>query len=178
MQEIKPLVQLWNYIGLGLIILRPSGVFYSNQTGGHYCLQSKGEGIFVPVHDECKEQEKNLLQYFTTERQEKIKERPMKYSLYNEDADFIDSVLDLSVATKVLRVDRERLDDSHEAWVYVTVADQPLEPLALGDFITGETASGRVWRGADYEHLPIAGDLYTFFGFGECRGVLTWCNSD
>jgi hypothetical protein len=36
-QPDKPLIQLWGARRFGLIVLRPSGVYYSNQTGGHGC---------------------------------------------------------------------------------------------------------------------------------------------
>jgi hypothetical protein len=35
--------------GLGLIIEHPTGVIYSNQTGGNFCLQPELEGAFVPL---------------------------------------------------------------------------------------------------------------------------------
>ena len=37
------------------------------------------------------------------------------------DAEFIDSILSVGSYTKYLKVDRNRLKDSHEAWVYVDI---------------------------------------------------------
>jgi hypothetical protein len=60
-------------------------------------------------------------------------------------ADEIDSLLTGYGFTKNIAVDRSRLNESEEAWVYVT-----LEPL----------------------------DYAMYSGFGSCRGILVWNNSD
>lgn len=168
----KPLIRLWDSLGLGLIILAPSGVRYSNQAGGVCCLQPEEEGFFVPLHDEVKEQEKMLLDYFT----------PSGFAdpdgIDARTADFIDSVLELSTTTRFLQVDRTRLADSVEAWVYVKVGDQPKEPPVRYDGVIGETASGEIWRASDYVDLPIPPHNYLIYGFGARQGVLTWTNSD
>jgi hypothetical protein len=55
-----------------------------------------------------------------------------------------------------LRVDRERLDASQEAWIYVLVASP------------------------DSSHPDCVKEPYLgwTYGFGAARGVLTWINSD
>ena len=70
-----------------------------------------------------------------------------------EDADFIDGLLQSWRLGAFLEVDRGKLRDSHEAWVYVRI---------MGD----ETV--------DDDFLSLAS------GFGPYpkRGVLTWTNSD
>jgi len=64
-------------------------------------------------------------------------------------ADFLDGVFAEEPALSFLKVDRARLKSSHEAWVYVDVSEPEGEP-----------------------------ELNTIAGFGECKGVLTWPNSD
>ena len=167
---IKPRVSLYHSYGLGLIILAPSGVMYTNQAGGHSCMQPEEEGFFAPLHNEFDQQEKMLLEFFT-------KRNPYTY-VDIAGADFIDSVLDLSVITRFLKVDRTRLSDSMEAWVYVDVGTQPPEGFYTGTPEDGKTRSGAAWRASDYPDLPIAPELYPINGFGSCKGVLTWCNSD
>lgn len=45
----KPVVQLWDYEGAGLIIPAPTGIVWSNQTGGMACHHPELEGYFLPV---------------------------------------------------------------------------------------------------------------------------------
>lgn len=170
----KRLIRLWDSVGLGLIILGPSGVMYSNQAGGTCCLQPQDEGFFVPLHDEVLGQERMLLDYFL--QPEAPSAAPEGFDL--KTADFIDEVLGISQSTRFLKVDRTKLRDSVEAWVYVEVSEQPEEPPVTFDGHIGETASGEIWRASDYAELPIPPNSYPVYGFGACKGVLTWCNSD
>jgi hypothetical protein len=142
----KPLVQLWGVRQFGLIVLFRSGVYFSNQTGGYACYHPMEEGVFVPLREEEPNQEKELQGYFTGP----------KWSgwcckgIDGETADFIDSVMAKTDLTKNIKVDRARLKDSHEAWVFVDFGNT--EPYGFGD-------------------VEIS-------GFGVCKGVLTWQNSD
>ena len=47
----RTLVRLWQITGPGLIISHPSGVIYSNLTGGYACDHRELEGVFVPLTD-------------------------------------------------------------------------------------------------------------------------------
>jgi hypothetical protein len=170
----KKLIRLWDSVGLGLIILGPSGVVYSNQAGGTCCLQQKDEGFFVPLHDEVRGQERMLLDYFL--QPEAPSAAPEGFDA--KTADFIDEVLGMSHTTRFLKVDRTKLKDSVKAWVYVEVGDQPDEPPVTFDGNIGTTASGEIWVTSDYAELPIPPYNYLIYGFGACKGVLTWCNSD
>jgi hypothetical protein len=174
--KIKPLIRLWDTVGLGVIILFPSGVNYSNQAGGHSCLQPEAEGVFVPLHDEATEQEKMLYSHFTGPKWGGW----CNQYIDDETADFIDNLLELSHHTKILKVDRQRLQDSYESWVYVQIWDQPKEPPVSHNMEQGVglTASGESWKDSDYIDFPIEGWLYKFYGFGPACGILTWRNSD
>jgi len=168
------LIRLWDSVGLGLIILSPSGVLYSNQAGGTCCLQPQAEGFFVPLHDEVRGQEKMLLDYFLQPGAPSA--APEGFDL--KTAELIDEVLAASTVTRFIKVDRTKLKDSVEAWVYVELSNQPEEPPVTFNADIGTTDSGETWRAADYAELPIPPYSYPVYGFGPCKGVLTWCNSD
>jgi hypothetical protein len=145
-QPDKPLIQLWGAPRFGLIVLRPSGVYYSNQSGGHGCYHPMVEGVFIPLGEETADQEKELCEYFTGP----------KWSgwccegIDEETAAFIDSVLAKSHLTKDIAVDRAHFEDSHEAWVYVDFRNT----------------------------VPYGYGGVEICGFGVCKAVLTWENSD
>ncbi len=140
-----PIIQLWEFSGMGLIVAWPSGVRYSNQTGGYACLYPELEGVFAPLAAPVLDQQAWLRKFFTGR-----KWRGNCYKGIDEEtANFIDSVLIESSRTEILRVNRERLADSHEAWVHVLILE------GRGDV-----------------------DLRLAHGFAGARGVLTWQNSD
>lgn len=149
----KPVIQL-DIDTFGLILLRPSGVLYRNQTGGYICEHPQEEGVFAPLDlEELVQARDDISNHFTGE----------KWNGYcfegidAETASFLDAVFTrtanlpfgLTQTLPFLRVDRSRLQESHEAWIYVEVE----EPAGVP------------------EHNPFA-------GFGTCRAVLTWLNSD
>ncbi|MHA7631633.1 DUF6210 family protein [Corallococcus sp. M7] len=126
--------------------LWPTGVLYSNQTGGSTCLHPQAEGAFLPLVDELVAQENLLNQYFTGPKWRGA----CANGIDEETAQEIDRILGLSGSTRELglRVDRARLTESHEAWVYVEVPAQPENRFAI------------------LERIPAS------------QGILTWANSD
>ncbi len=139
----SPVVSLDFIGGLGLIIQVPSGVLFTSQVGGVATLFPRIEGIFVPLIEERMDHQSLLRAHFIGP-----KWRGQCYAgIDQDDADVVDRVLSLSFQTAGITVDRSRLADSCEAWIYVTITDQT------------------------DDHLPYA-------GFGSCKGVLTWINSD
>jgi hypothetical protein len=139
----KPIIRLFDYTDLGLIILFPSGVLYSNQSGGYACLHPVEEGVFVPISIEIINLSDSLTMYFTGSKWRGW----CAYGIDEQTADFIDQILQTTSGTNFLKVDRTKLSDSYEAWVYVDIS----EPN---------------------DQVP------SIIGFGECKGVLTWLNSD
>lgn len=140
----NPIVRLWHSSGLGVILLCKSGIRYTNQTGGYACLHPDAEGVYVPLNDSMWGMENALNKYFTGPKlggwcHEGIDE---------ETASDIDSLLRKSHLTERLSVDRDRLTDSHEAWIHVNIA--PKE---------------------DSEYTQYA-------GVDTDKGILTWENSD
>lgn len=151
---MKARARLWENVGLGLIVDWPSGVVFSNQTGGTSCLQPEFEGVFVPLRNDCElpgdrllSPESELVAYFEGP---KHRGAGAIRGLDKSDAEFIGSVLAKWRLDDFIAVDSSRLAESHEAWVHVVVrGNEPGADLPLFDF-------------APYPR----------------RGVLTWSNSD
>lgn len=139
----KPRIHVWETASLGLIILYPSGVLVSNQTGGSACLRPEAEGIYVPLRAEAIE----LEQYFTGEPWNGACCNGIDHAAANRIDDYLTSVDHGALA--FLSVNRQRLHESHEAWIYVNIEETPpTSPLSL------------------------------FTGFGKASGILTFPNSD
>lgn len=136
-------VRLWEARGAGVILACPTGVVYQNQVGGHACLQRQLEGAYAPLDGELTSLEDTLVRHFAAPRASR--------ALQAQDADLIDAALDRAHPIgRQVRVDRARLGDSCEAWVWVEV------------------------------RAPTAGDRFPLLQFAGERlsGVLTWANSD
>ncbi|MDI3288350.1 DUF6210 family protein [Polyangium sp. 15x6] len=159
-----PLVSLSEMdVALGLIVLRATGVSFFNQAGGVCCLQPVEEGIFVPLG--APEVEQALSEYILATYGPAGTSR-----LDRKDADVVDQLLAKDRNTRMLSVDRARIHDSCEAWIYVDIGAHPDRYPELP--IEGNE---RTW--AD-PNSPINQSLSLIFGFGRCKGVLTWPNSD
>ncbi len=139
MKTTPPSIDLIGFDGLGLIIDWPSGVSYTTQSAGYGCEHAQIEGVMVPLFDGVGRPVLHALrQHF----------RGDWHAIDDKAAEIIDRILkrhDLAF----IRADRERLIDSREAWIFVTV-DEDLAPKL----------SPRIE------------------GFGRRSGVLTWPNSD
>jgi hypothetical protein len=163
MTKKKPIIDLRYTLGNepGLIVLYKSSVRYTNQTGGTNCLSPIEEGVYLPLFDELHDQGTALMAYFTDAK---------VYStgtvgIDEMDAEFLDSILSVGDYTKYLKVDRTRLHDSHEAWLYVDIHFTS----EISDF----GFSGEVTTKEQID--AIMSPLYGFYG---TKGVLTWMNSD
>ncbi len=139
MDTLKPMVNLDEFAGLGLILLHPSGVLFTNQVAGFVCMHPEVEGVFVPLPERVGRPEVHALRAHF---------RGNWHTLTEEDAKVVDGIF-RSSQLGFLRVDRARLADSYEAWVYVVV-DHPQQDRAM--------------------------DL--FHGFTTRAGIVTWMNSD
>jgi hypothetical protein len=127
-----------------LILEHASGVIYENQVGGLLCWQANIEGVLAPVD-------------LDPDAVEQIMNLPYepRRGITAEVADAVDAVLAASPGGRYMHVDRARLAESYEAWVFV-VADIP-------------ESSEHQLQGP-YFGAPR--------GFGRTTGVLTWPNSD
>lgn len=112
---MKPIVRLWSLVGAGLIVPRSTGIIYTNQTDGHACDHPSLEGAFIPLsndydherfHDslECK-----LCEIF-----------PGGWgSPTTEICDQVDQLFRQYHETSGIRVDRNKIEESREAWIWV-----------------------------------------------------------
>ncbi len=146
-----PIIKLYGASGLGLIVLYPSGVLYTNQTGGYACLHPVTEGVYAPLSDARHEQQQKLYDYFTGSKYQGW----CTEGIDEDDALVIDAILATACDSACLRVNREKFTASHEAWVYVTI-HRPID------------APNR------WETQPG----YTVYGFCGKEGIVTWENSD
>lgn len=111
-----PTIELWNYSGVGLIILYPSGVTYSNQTAGIMCAHPTAEGVYMPLSND-----QRLANQFMTVGQPFDK----------DDIAYLIDYLASSDDTSFLTIDDTRLGESHEAWLYVNIG-KPRWPVLIG----------------------------------------------
>lgn len=149
-----PRIRLYDLIGLGLLLPGPSGVLYTNQTGGYACLQPEVEGFLVPLCNDLSLDpvallgpEPDLHAYFVGPRHDGS---GAVFGLDEGDADALSRILTKHRLDAVLEINRSRLLDSHEAWVHVMVLADDVGPAPA------------------------------FVGFGPYPrpGILTWGNSD
>jgi hypothetical protein len=124
---------------MGLIISCQSGITYSNQAGGLACIHPEEDGVFVPLPEAKGRPEAYALQQRFRGEWRHINE---------EDALAIDNIFRRS-GLNYVSVDRTRLQDSFEAWVYVLVEEPKEVPFTC-----------------------------LFEGLGKRSGVLVWQNSD
>lgn len=144
---MRPLIQLYEHTGIGIILFCPSGVRYSNQTGGYACLHPEAEGVYLPLGDGSSPVATDLNGHFET-----VWAGHCYDGIDGETADLIDQLLASTPEMDRFRVERDRLADSHEAWIYVRLPAANGVENPLFDVVSG---------------FP-AGTL----------GVLTWENSD
>lgn len=169
----KPLIQLYDSAGIGLIIKHPSGVRYTNQVGGTACLQWEAEGVYVPLYSEIIPQAHMLRDHFTGHKWKGA----CSNGIDDETADLIDEILWKNIITRFIKVDRTKLDDCVEAWIHVNISAPPEKPVVNydEDSGTGIAPDGDTVHDKDHP-MPVL--LYPIFGFGESQGILTWENSD
>ena len=156
MSAPKPIIRLYDSVGTGLIIEHESGVLVSNQTGGTSCLDPDVEGVFIPLRNDYSEDsgefmspEIELTKYFEGGKHGGA---GAVTGIDLDDVAFIESVLKRVRLCPPISVDRNRLSESHEAWIHVTISG-------------GESNDE---------------DLAAFTGFGPYprSGIFTWANSD
>jgi hypothetical protein len=115
-----PTVNLISMSQASLILLTASGVAYHNQTAGIGCDQRAEEGALLPLVEPMLDEKSG------------VAECPLFGALYDlftsrwghmteDTAKQIDAILGNFYWTKGLTVDRSRLAESEEAWVYVNV---------------------------------------------------------
>jgi hypothetical protein len=141
----KLTASLYELSGMGIIVSHPTGIFVSNQVGGHACQHPSLEGFYLPLVMARSPVMASLHEHFTE------KWRSHCYDgIDAETADFMDGLFEQEHCSRGLKVDRSKLDNCLEAWVYVTFDERAFAP-GRGAILTP----------------PIQG-----------LGVVTWPNSD
>lgn len=132
---MKAKVLLYEHVGLSLIVESPSGVVYSNQAGGHACLQPEMEGFLIPLRNDHSLGDNRLVSPATALEDhfagEKWRGAGATGGIDAEDADFIDKLLERHRLSHCLEVDRMRLGESFEAWIHVKLTADEDTSLAL-----------------------------------------------
>ena len=123
-----PLIDLYWTTGAFVIVSRPTGIQYTNQTGGNACRHPCLEGFVVPI--ECDEENPGAVQRRLTE----LFEGPVWQGggargegISEDDAAYIDAALYQPPGWNI-SVDRSRLSDSDEAWVWVELHPSERDP--------------------------------------------------
>jgi len=148
----KPLIKIWDTVGLGIIIEFSTGVIISNQTGGTACLHSKTEGIYLPLGNDYNQETKEFLspeiELTTYFQGEKHKGNGVIKGIDLEDVTMINSIIHSSGLQNLIEIDINRLAESHEAWIRIKINQDEKIQLIKG-----------------FNNYPL-------------NGVLTWSNSD
>lgn len=149
-RNIRPIIELSDTVGLGLIIEYPTGICFSNQTGGLSCLKPSIEGIYIPLRNDYLEPNKvfispeiDLTNHFVGK---KYLGSGATRGIDKEDITIISEILTKYSLNKFISIDTDnaKIEQSHEAWIHVKI-----------------------------------NNLYLLEGFSnELNGILTWCNSD
>jgi hypothetical protein len=130
-------VLLWPMNRVMLIVQHPEGVRYQNQVGGNACWQAELEGVLCPLGMDVDNEE----------RVAALPYRAGNMGITTEIADTIDAILAAKRSTAFLKVDRTRLDEVWEAWVYVVIDDSDDDAVPLRGF--GATKGVLTWRNSD-----------------------------
>lgn len=127
------LVPLWRisiFDFFGIIILKSTGIFWENQTGGTLCSHPKAEGIFIPLPGHWKPDPDPLLDYSGEYNPEEVKK-------FLSSSESLSSVF--SPINNNYRLVSNIMEESlrlEEAWVPVTINNCFLfESGVLGPFV-------------------------------------------
>ena len=140
----KPIINLPAFSDdeIGVILLCDSAVRFSNQSGGYACDHPSEQGVFVPFNQPFVGD--LLLNYFVKEHNGWCSR-----GISEKDAEWLDNLFVEYDYTKRLKVDRSRLKDCKEAWIYVDI--YPLEGSRMFHNVPS-SYSGKavlVWENSD-----------------------------
>jgi hypothetical protein len=154
--NFKPKIDLLDNVGFGAIISYPSGVIYSNQTGGTCCLHPEIEGVFIPLANDCNDigelrgPSELLFNYFDRPKYNGSgAARGPKPGLDEEDALAIEKILSQYNLTYLFQIDRNRLHDSHEAWVWCNIVAEDLKFGVFHNFMPYPRPAVLTWQNSD-----------------------------
>ncbi len=124
METEKVEIELGELTGAYCIVGHPTGVEYGLQCGGLGCLYNRQEGFLLPLEDSA-----SLVQWLDYHFAGGKYVGHCYSGIDQDDADYIETQL-RSSGIEWLVVDRERLENSVEAWIYMKLApDYPCVPF-------------------------------------------------
>jgi hypothetical protein len=129
---MPPLIELYLHEGVGVILLCQSGVRYTNETGGYMCLHQEAEGAYLPLGVGSSTLALELNEHFETKWVGWCHD-----GIDEETAHFVDGLLAAQPETTRFQVDRQRLADSHEAWIHVRLLKPDEAERPSLDIISG-----------------------------------------
>jgi len=113
-------VTLYNLYGVAAVVPMKTGVIHTNQIGGGACLHPELEGILVPFNDDYEPEDYKLsLEY---QLMEMFAENGWG-TIMPKQADEIDALLKTFPDTNCAVVNRAKLEESHESWVWCNVTE-------------------------------------------------------
>jgi len=142
------IVRLYDQVGTALVIPHPTGIIYSNQAAGTACLQPELEGFLVPIANEVglapahdlRSPENALFEYF-------MRHNSYGGPLTDGDIEKIESVMNAHLGGG-LTVDRDRIKESFESWVFVAIAETKQSSI-LVDGIPYPVDAVLTWSNSD-----------------------------
>jgi len=140
-----PIIELYSIDQACLILLAKSGFVYWNQTAGVACGQRGEEGVLVPLLDRVQDESGSLVECPLHLALADLAWGPVLGIVDDKRADEIDALFRRFYFTECLSVDRSRLLESEEAWVYVRI--NPFK-FRLGVNVATE-AGVLVWPNSD-----------------------------
>ena len=121
MSDLRSRIDLWQLHPIvGIVVAYPSGVVYANQTGGYSTCHPSMEGVFVPLPRAGELQAALDEHFFDGPKWEGY----CFNGIDAETADFIDQLLATLPPTRSITVNRDRLRESMEAWIHLTIGRQ------------------------------------------------------
>lgn len=123
---------LYEHVGTALLVPAPTGIVYQAQAGGTVCLQPALEGFLVPFGNDVELDDHRVI---SLENELFSELASHGQSFDSEMADRLDALLQRYGESHYrpmsrVRVNRDRLHESFEAWVHVIVsAGEPTVPI-------------------------------------------------
>ena len=154
----KNIIHLWNDGGEYLIIKCPSGVKYSNQTGGLWCNHQVAEGVLLPLHQGLADElgahvNFNVADYdpaFIKHTKPEILAEMVTKEL-DEIEKIIQDILKPNYTGYNVTIDRDN-PENQEAWFHLTfkrIPDQKPSMAVFEDFLSDEFKAILTYENSD-----------------------------
>ena len=117
-------IELFEHIGTSIIVKWPTGIIYTIQTAGNWCLRPEEEGFLIPLGNDVDENNRSiskqddLWEYF---KEPNIVGEGAIHGISEKNADDIDIILRKEPFIGNVSVDRALLKKSHEGWIHLNI---------------------------------------------------------